>query len=279
MDGYDWTVKEDPEQTAAALTRLSLLITQVDELHTALDGGPSAARRGSAFRGDDAVLGVSRASGLCWTPIAVAIDHLSLLGLVFRSPGPLNPIAPYTLLRPAIESAAWTIWMLASSNRDERVTRMLQFLYLDEGSDGTKLAAARGVGPTGSRTTIEAYIREVASRRPAINVETVLKRAPKSTEVLKVAASQVDDGQHEAVLWWTMLSGLSHGRPHGLLSLLQREEIVPSGTNTHTLSLTVSPAAISVGVEIGIRFVNTALLLHTQRSMGIREWQSFSVHN
>jgi len=270
MGVADWTVLENEEDAEEAKEHLKLLLPRIEEFESLMEPGANPVHPGSALAGDDRAISPRSLSVTCWAPILVAIDHLSLLRGALSEMSSLNPTAPYTLLRPAIEGAAWGIWVLAPTSRDERVTRALRLVLLDE-TDSRRVSAARGAPPVATAEQLNAHLLEIARKRPSIDPSAVLKR-PIATAVVRQASHEVDQGSDEGLLWWTMLSAISHGRPHGLLALLQREQLVQreqlavSDLGQRSLRLAPSLVAIAHGTELAYRFVDHALRLYAMRN-------------
>lgn len=263
MDQRSWNAQEQPEHSGFAVEMLRGLVGQILQLETALQDGTPATHPGSPLDGDNAAIAPYKVSNLAWTPLVVAIDHLSFFASILQRGDSLNALAPYTLLRPAIEAAASTIWMLEPSRSDERALRALQFMWLDE-KDSSRVSRARGAEAP-DRDKLRSHLREVAGRRPALD-SSRLFAAVTTSEILAIANPKVDGGRHDGVLWWTMLSGLSHGRPHGILALVQREEQSATPDEARTLEIKASLVALAHGLEVAVRYVDTALGLFARRN-------------
>ncbi len=263
MSQASWDAREEPEHAKYAVEMLRGLVGQILQLETVLQDGTPATHPGSPLDGDNAAIAPYQVSNLAWTPLVVAIDHLSLLASILQRGDSLQALAPYTLLRPAIEAAASTIWMLEPSSRDERALRALQFMWLDE-KDSSRVSRARGVDGL-ARDALQSHIRDVAGQRPSVNSNRLFKPITTS-EILAIADARVDAGRLDGVLWWTMLSGLSHGRPHGILALVQREEqgTVPNGSKS--LEIRASLVALAHGLQVAVRYVDAALALFAIRN-------------
>ncbi len=259
-----WTEREADEDADWARRRIAALIQQIRLFEGLGESGPNAVVPRSPLSGDDASVARYKVSITAWTPLLVAIDHVALIASVLEHHSELPSLAVYTLIRPAIESAAWSIWVLEPAARDERVTRALQLRWLDE-KDSGRVATARGLDPDISRDALRQHLKEIAGRRAALD-PTRVDHSVSSTEVLKVANAFVDDGRLEGLLGWGVFSGLSHGRPHGILALTQRDVAEVSESGARTLIVRSSLVALSEGLHIAVRYIDASLGPWAQRN-------------
>jgi hypothetical protein len=270
MTDTGFTAFESAELTAESIERLGLLVAQILQFETLLDDGGTPVHPGSPFVRDDAAIAPYAVSAIAWASIAVAIDHLSLLAALLQKLDSLYTIAPYTLIRPAIESAAAAVWMLSPKSRYERATRTLQLVYNDE-LDAHRVTDAAGQPKNENRAQLKERFVALAEHHSEIDSKRVTSQL-KIGEMIVLATEEVDSGDSNAIMWWNMLSALNHGRQNGVLALLQREQLAPvSERGTMPIKLKASPAALARGMEIGVRFVNTALGFYAIRNMSPAE--------
>jgi hypothetical protein len=268
MSDSDWTVREDSEQQRLATSMLGQLADQIVLLESVLNDGTPDVHPGSALAGDNVAIYPYSVSSIAWAPLVLAIDHLGMLSSTLRTADAIHTFAPYTLLRPAIEASAWAIWVLKPGSRDLRVERAIQFLWLDQ-KDSGRMSMLRGAEPVDA-TVLRDHLIELAARRPRIDASKLLRHVS-STEALKEADAAVDGGSQEGLLWWTMLSGLAHGRPHGFLALTQREDLMRTESGNHSLELKASLLTLAYGLRAAVRFADTAIGLFAQRNTGPRD--------
>ena len=228
----------------------------------------------SSLRCDDRYLGRWRNGGHHVGAMQVARDSLmTVQGLLER--GELAMAALYPMLRAVIENSSLAIYLLAPTDRDERLRRA----YLVSDDDARLQAAfAATMGKVDAdesheATTVE--IRGLIAMRPSMGNRDALKFSRVSyTEIVKVASVAIDadpmvpsDPRMPLLGWWQLLSGLSHGKAWAMIAALERSDAIPDVENeTALVKLSTSPAVISLALQRSVEALEAALRLYGQRS-------------
>jgi hypothetical protein len=169
--------------------------------------GTPAVQPGSDLAADAALSPkwqVAHAAWGCWVS---AVDNLSALQRLVESA--IQPYAPYSLLRVAIENAATTVWLLQPDASTDRVARRLQLVWdeckdvesleaisekLFEGKPGAK---ARRDEVRGLAQTTGIPLEQIAGR---LSWASVVQKAEAATPLTTIE------------LMWRLCSGFAHAR-------------------------------------------------------------------
>lgn len=263
MASADWSFRVPPELEEQAGRTLDQLLVRIQALEPTLLGTPPTVHHGSALGGDDRAMAPLHVSATARTPLIVALDHLVLHGAALREVPRIQPFASYSLLRPAIEGAAWAIWILAPARRDERVLRALQYVLLDQ-LGAVRLLAAGGVTPQHTLDELKDELAEIAARQPAL-AKSAMKQVPTAREVVGCASREVGKLGAGGLVFWTALSGLAHGRPHAISALTRREQLSDGADGAFESQVFPSRAVIASGTAVALAYVETGLDLYASR--------------
>ena len=136
---------------------------------------------------DDVALDPLGASALSVAEIGAAAEHLEVLRAERDREGASSVVA-FALLRAALESASWAIWLLEPDDRDERMRRALRRHFADSrASDALSRALTGGTDDDGA-----GWSR--AHRRWFVDVPVEAAQAPvPASAVVAAAAAVVED--------------------------------------------------------------------------------------
>jgi hypothetical protein len=147
--------------------------------------------------------------------ITVAVDHLQGLRLMVMGPPDghvaelhLRTHAPFTLLRGTIENAAAAVWLLASTDSDQRALRAFRIGAKEvKNSEAVKAL----VGTAGPRTKDQRFdrIRDRA-RACGVDPKAAVSRVD-YLEILREAAAPIGVRPAVAEAHWRICSALAHG--------------------------------------------------------------------
>jgi hypothetical protein len=147
--------------------------------------------------------------------ITVAVDHIA--GLRLMTIGPpgaqvtdlrLRTNAPFTVLRSAIENAAAAVWLLATTDRNERALRAFRLATKEvKNSEAVKAL----VGATGPRTK-EQRLDRIKQQAIAcgVNPATAVSHVDYG-EIVRDAAAPIGLNTKTAEAQWRVCSALAHG--------------------------------------------------------------------
>lgn len=172
---------------------------------------PWVAAPGSLIAADDQLTKPHQISHNIANAVISAVDHLHALDSIMIVAGASHALAPFSLVRGAIESAAQAAWISAPMERNERILRSLSL--------SAKVANDRA----------KAY-EELASQRPEpgailphfesdkADLQDILDSCgitaklilPTSTQILKDVRSLVP--RTSVLSIWQLCSGFAHGR-------------------------------------------------------------------
>jgi hypothetical protein len=191
---------------------------------------------GSSLAGDDRAANPYQISHATRSALGSSVDHMHAVINLLGEAKALHPMAPFTMLRSALESSATALWMLFPDARPERLTRRLRLAVVDARD---RHQARAGAGLAGG-PTLDEQIREIQGicRRGNGNVQIVAARDPSVTTILD-HADQVLGSHWHYLTAWRICSGIAHARPWAHLSFLVREEVAREmDPNVATLRIT-----------------------------------------
>jgi hypothetical protein len=165
----------------------------------------------SQIAADDSLSSPHNVSHNVANALVSAIDHLHTLDSIMLGAGASHTLAPFSLIRGAIESAAQAAWIASPTDQSERVFRSISL--------SLKVAKDR-----------ETAYKELAAQHPQPNATLpnfnddkaklcdILKKAgissnlvlPSSTQILKDVRGLVPTTSVLSV--WQLCSGFAHGR-------------------------------------------------------------------
>ncbi len=266
MSAVDRSFHEGPELEEMARHSLSRSLARIQELEPTLQAQAPLVQPDSVLAADDRAMAPLHVSATARTPLIIALDHLILHGAALRELSRVQPTASYSLLRPAIEGAAWSIWMLSPASRDERVVRALQYVLLDQ-SGGRRLVVAGGHTPEHTADELKDELAEIAAKRPAV-ARAAWTAVPTAGSVIEFASGEVGELGAGGLTFWTALSGLAHGRPHGIMTLTQRDQLAVDAGGSVELRISPSQSILASGTAVALAYVETALDLYAKLCAG-----------
>ncbi|TLF74041.1 hypothetical protein [Nocardia cyriacigeorgica] len=195
--------------------------------------------------------------------IHVAVDHLHAVKVLVHDSKVLHTMAPFTLVRGALESLSAAFWILHPTSRTERITRSLLWSaknYKDQRTAFTPLeldpSAYGGLKPRMDS------IFEVAARRGIPNED--VDRRLFSTDVVLYVDERMDALQIAFI--WRLCSGFAHGRPWAILGSSHKEEREPLRPDTVALRLSADPERVVIAVAQAVALLNTVAELRQLRA-------------
>ncbi|WP_034270636.1 hypothetical protein [Actinospica robiniae] len=228
------------EQGKQALVQLFPRIKAWRERTSAVSLRPAP---GSQLAKDDQLVHPYQISHAATGALVSAVDHMDALRTLVEDAHVVHARAPLTLLRGSLENASVAVWLLAASNRKERIRRRLRWQWEDEkyGVEAAKLIG-RPHGPTLDERKAKIAGVARACELDDDDVARLFTRGVSFGWVVKTAGDEALGGPRgeTAKFVWMGASGIAHVQNWAVLSLLQREEVGDSSEGIVGLHLSVS---------------------------------------
>lgn len=226
---------------------------------------PLPVEPGSSLAGDDAVLGSLQLSHAAWFAISIAADDLEAVRALMEDVGRTQPWAHHTLLRSALESAATAVWLLAPTQRNERVRRRLklQGQEIYESERAQQLSGLTPPPPGRTQAERRGEVRQLATAR-GLDPNAVLARFSYKN-VLREAAIDIPYEPDLLELIWMTGSAIAHGRTWPTIAFLDREEITGDAADIRLLRVTASVDQLVLVAATVLLIVDRARDLYESR--------------
>ena len=243
---------------------LGLLAGKVREAHQMLEKVERwAVQPGSSLLGDDRASNPYQISHVVRSQLGVGLDHL-LATVHLLDAGVLHPMAPFTLIRSALETTATGLWVLEPAARSERITRRMQLAAIDI-NDGDQATEGAGLAETTPKAERIARVQEL-TRAARGRVEVVAAR-PVSTSAIMAVANEASGSVFDALLAWRVCSGLAHGRQWAHLRFLAREPVSASTSDGVTeLRITSDSGRLVWALGAAVDLVDVVIGRYDQRA-------------
>lgn len=178
-----------------------------------------------------------------------ARDHLDLINSLWGG-GEMPPFAPFTLIRSALESCAYGIWIQSGGTLATRILRLLQ-LQWSQRLNVDRYTTAAGVHRPELTKWLSDVLNDTKDRRGPLR-ERSIEALPSITDTLTVTEKSVNTARGmNGLAAWRVGSGITHGNQHfasGLMDRRPTELADGSEGSEHTISIfslaiVLSPAA------------------------------------
>jgi hypothetical protein len=217
--------------------------------------------QGSSMAGDDKASDPCQVSYCVGNNVHVAVDALHAVKTLIHDQQILHTMAPYILIRGALETLAAAHWILHPRSRDVRITRALRWYTKNFRDQENALAQREVPGYDGIEPRL-AMITGVASRRGLDAREAT--RWLTSTEMVK------DTDEHGPVPYvtymWQLCSGYAHGRPWVVLGNSEKEIAEPRDPGLVAMRLTAKPEDVRLAVATAVLLLEEVGRLRQERS-------------
>jgi hypothetical protein len=227
---------------------------------------------GSMLDRDDAATPYSPLTHLVGYMIGVAEDHLETVKtFVTVTEGGVPLMALYTLIRSAVESSSYGLWLLAPQDRNERVLRTLRMTWSNR-KDVESLAIRRGTSDSDQLEHVRLRLTQIKDEIPELR-NTPLNKIPTMTDIIDEADMhpRLIEGAYPGIVVWKACSGIAHGNQAAGINMLERRQMDPGdGTGAHYW-MTTSVAVLALMFEVGVNYLeslSTELKTHNSRSDG-----------
>ena len=155
--------------------------------------------------------------------VSNALDHLNLVQSLWNS-GKMPPFAPFTLIRAAIESCAYGIWIQKGGTVDARLIRLLEMQWDQRRNIDTYTASAGAHTPSITKW-LEEVLNDTKNRRSRLK-QRKINQLPSITDILIdtdrfVATKKGLNGLSA----WRIGSGVTHGNQQFAKGLMDERAI------------------------------------------------------
>lgn len=194
-----------------------------------------------------------------------SVDHLESLVDLLQLP--VRPLAPYTLLRAAVENASLALWLVAPSAPETRLLRAFRLALADVRDSGpVHEIAGNAIDPVAVRVA-----RLVSAAKRAGLTDAQLKQRDSWTDIVTAADGIIGRrGDRAAEFSWRAGSGIMHARDWARMAVLERGEVIDGGGETLSMSVTTSFAAVLYSVLTTERIIfEVTRLSNESRRAGI----------
>jgi hypothetical protein len=227
-----------------------------------------APEAGSSLRKDDEVTHPYQLSHAVGGALLSAVDHLDALRALVQNAHVVHARAPLTLLRAALENAAIAVWLLAPTQRDERVLRRLR-LQWDDSRDGERADSLMGAESRLSRDEWRDTLEGVARARglAEVQISAVTRQKAMFSSIVRTAGDEARGlTGRDALFAWMAASGIAHARLWAVLSpVLSRVEVPGAVEGNVGLMLSASDRALVLISGITARMVGEGWRLFDER--------------
>lgn len=275
-----WNDEETPEREAVASILFDSAWPKIDALEAKVLGDYMVVEPESTLAVDITFLGPWR-DGLIRSAINSSFDALKTVQfLLDRNPRVLPMTGLYPLLRSAIENASLALYLLAPTERDERLRRAIReaageialqrkFTAHFDRHGAADIAAEWRTSLTlvlAGRQNLEINPNKVSAEA----ISTIISFA--DTVIRRDLPSPFSPGLVPLLALWQLLSGLSHGKQWALLTALARSNAVveASGHVAH-VRLTTKPQTVAVILHKAIETLEVSLQYYGRRA---RKWSN-----
>lgn len=179
---------------------------------------------GSRTFDDDQATNPYHLSHAVETALSHSLDHLHALRTSIEDANTIHMVAPFTLMRAALENAALASWLLLPENREDRIRRRMQ-LAIEDAADGYQVRLL----------TEDAIVGETFEQRrerlvgigvaQGLSRDSLLGGKPKWKSIVREAGAACQFGADDAEVVWRLCSGFTHGRMWSMLAALTRTEV------------------------------------------------------
>ena len=166
---------------------------------------------GSRLAQDDGLIKPHQASHNIANAVVSAIDHLHALDSIMIGAGASHTLAPFSLIRAAIECAAQAAWILAPEEQATRVVRSLS-LSLKVAKDRETAYSELARRHPNLQGTLPDFDSDKAQLQAILDASGAAGKLilPSSTHILTQVRDVVP--RTSALSVWQLCSGFAHGR-------------------------------------------------------------------
>lgn len=194
--------------------------------------------------------------------LSVAADHLETVATFYAKTGHgMPPFAMYTLIRSAIEAAAYGLWLLEPASREERILRSLRYTY-GQLISGEKLRQLVGQADEEKHHRLLRKLEGVRNDLAGNNGPSI-KRGPTTSQVIE-AADRLVQAQTSGLIAWKACSGIAHAEQIASLHLLERRWVQRFDDGTSQYVITTSATILADFMTTAVDFLERLDLMDRQ---------------
>ncbi|WP_280510406.1 hypothetical protein [Nocardia farcinica] len=194
--------------------------------------------------------------------IVAAVDHLHAVKSLIIDHGVLHTMAPFSLLRGALENLSAAFWVLHPGDSDDRITRVLRWHGKNYNDQKKALEARRSFDEIGFENKL-AKLDDIARR---CGIDPKLVRAKVfSTDVVSYADKNAMKAR-EVLFIWQVCSGFAHGRPWAIMGTSDRTVSPTADPAVFGAQLTASMPIICWMTTVSMHLLEDVLRIYQQRA-------------
>ncbi|MEU4312417.1 hypothetical protein [Nocardia sp. NPDC024068] len=216
---------------------------------------------GSSMAGDDRASAPWRVSHSVDSNIDVAVDALHAVKSLVHDQQILHTVAPYVLVRGALETLAAAYWILHPHSRDTRITRALRWYTKNFRDQANALSAREDLGYDGIERRL-ALVTGVASRR-GLDPNEATRRL---TSTAMVEDTDTHGPVPNVMYMWQLCSGYAHGRPWVVLGHSEQEILESREPGLVSMRVSAKRDNVSVAVGTAVWLLHEVGYLRQERS-------------
>lgn len=192
-----------------------------------------------------------------------ARDHLRHVHAGVRVAEHVSPFAPFTLIRSAIESAAYGLWLQKPGTLNARIARLLQ-LQWDQRVSVDRYTSAVGIDNGPNTAKLAQWLAETRHARPGIQRD-FREAMPTTTDVLietdKLFKPRLSQSGLNA---WRACSGVTHGNVHFASAVMTESAIADAAPGEPTRLQSASMPGLGLMLDPAVSYFQ--LLIETART-------------
>ncbi|WP_329054086.1 hypothetical protein OG738_13575 [Amycolatopsis sp. NBC_01488] len=239
----------EPEQLMMdqrILADLAKIFDRVDALAGVIEDEHPPPIAGSTLAEDDVATDPFHISHAAIWGLVSAVDHVKALRTLVVDSHTVPARAPFTLLRAALENAATTVWLLAPSERAERVLRRLRLQWAnikDDESARQLIDHAQTVPTKDKKRRLQDIGR--AAGLSSSEVSLIASRTVGFSSIVETAGREGNGLEADIMLLvWKLCSGIAHAKSWAVLGLLDRDQIKRVTENVAQVRLSAPDSAL-----------------------------------
>lgn len=164
-----------------------------------------------------------------------------------------------------LESAATALYLLTPTQRDERVSRRLALEHSSQ-LDRKAIASTLGVPNEPPFDDNMRRLRQVAERRPSVDVAALFSRPPGYARIVRLGGDKSALGGPLVEALWRRCSGMAHGKAWALLGVLDRDEVRRASEGVLHARLTASASDVAMTTHAAVMLTEEARQLLTRQA-------------
>lgn len=248
---------------------LSRLFDGVEKWLKRRETAVAVVQAGSRTADDDAALNPYHLSHAVETALSHSLDHLHALRTSVVEAQTIHMVAPFTLMRAALENAALAAWLVLPQEREDRIRRRLQ-LAIEDAHDGYQVRQLTESSMSGESFEQRRERLVCIGVAQGLSRDSLLGGKPKWRSIVREAGAASRLGADDAEVLWRLCSGFTHGRMWSMLAALTRTA-VSEADNVFEMRLNAPASGVLYVVKGAADMFASASSLHDRHRLRFTE--------